>query len=317
MLRSLQYRGTIAFADEEGELALYLFREAIETSKHIGERDMKLAEDYPFTMSDDEPRRFVPSCFEYIGRIHRWHGEWEQAIEEFNRVYEYKETHKNLDGMSGLFNVIAETQLIAGLKEDADRSFEQGWTIAQQSESPELKAMVLSTGITIAIEQDDDIKAQKRLTWFEEVTHNSDVRWIWHTKQITHGIMHIRANATTKATSYLTDGLKVAEEEGDFGKIVQYNRHLAELSLQSNDLGQALHYANNAQQNVTEYDLWRVNDRWDIGEVYLTAARVKLRMNKVNEAEELIDQACEYFQNKKLSHKVYLAHEFRRQIRNS
>lgn len=309
--RSLLYKGTIAFADEEGELALSLFREAIETSKRIGERDMKLAEDYPFSMSYDEPRRFVPSCFEYIGRIHRWHGEWEQAIKEFKRVYEYKETEKNLDGMSGLFNVIAETQLIAGLKEDADRSFEQGWTIAQQSESPELKAMVLSTGITIAIEQEDDIKAKKRLTWFEDVTHNSDVRWIWHKKQMSHGILNMRANAAKKATSFLTDGLKAAEKEGDFGKITQYNRHLAELNLQSNDLGQALHYANNALQ------IARVRDLWEKGEIYMTAARVKVRVNKVNEAKELIEQAYEYFQNKKLSHKAALAQEFRLQIRNA
>jgi hypothetical protein len=49
----------------------------------------------------------------------------------------------------------------------------------------------------------------------------------------------------------------------------------------------------------------------------MTAARVKVRMNKVNEAEKLIEQSFEYFQNRNISHKTQLVQEFRRHIRKT
>ena len=121
----------------------------------------------------------------------------------------------------------------------------------------------------------------------------------------------MQAKATKEATSLLTTGLKAAEEEDEFGLIAQYNLHLVELNLQSNDLDHALHYANNALQITSVHDLW------EQGDVYMTAAHVNERMKRIDEAEELIDQACEYFQNKKLLHKVAMAQDFRRQIRKT
>jgi len=303
-------RGLIASKDGEDERALSLFRETIETSKNIRENDMRLARDYPFAISFYSPRRFIQDCFEHIGDIYRRNGKWPQALKEYKRVYEYKEAEKNIAGMSGLLNVIAETQLTAGFIQDADRSFEQSWTIAEQLDSRVLKAMVLSTGITIALEQEDDDKARRRLILFENLIHDWSTRWTWHKKQMMRGILSMRDKATKEASDFLTVGLKAAEEEEGFGLIVQYSLHLADLNLQSSDLDQALRYANNALR------IARTHDLWDLGEAYMTAARVKVRMNMVNEAEELIEKAFEYFQNKKLSHKAALAQEFRLQIRN-
>lgn len=125
-----------------------------------------------------------------------------------------------------------------------------------------------------------------------------------------NGILSMRANATKKATSLLTAGMTATENDGNFGLVAQYSRHLAELSLQSGELDQALHFASNALQITQAHNLW------EKGEVYMTTARVNLRMNKINEAEKLVEQAFDYFQNKKLTQKAVLAQEFQRQIRN-
>lgn len=184
--RALMSRGIVAFLEDEYDHALSLFTEAIKVVGFTDSSERQITTYYPFYAHYFTPSTLLDDCFEYIGRIHRQRREWEQAIREFERVYERKEAEKNLPGMAGLLNVIAETQLQAGNREGAEQSFEKSWTIAQQTDSSELKAMVLSTGISVAIEMENDVDTKIRLQMFEEVTgDNNDVEWIRYKKQMT------------------------------------------------------------------------------------------------------------------------------------
>jgi tetratricopeptide (TPR) repeat protein len=249
------------------------------------------------------------ACIEFIGNIHRRRSEWNEAIKEFRRVYERKEIEKNLPGMAGLLNVVAETQLQAGATEDAEKSFEQSWAIVQNTDLSELKVMILSTGISIALELENDTNVAKRLKLFEELTHDWDARWIWHKRHMTRGILRMWAGATEQAASLLAVGLKAAEDDYNLGLITQYSIHLAELNLQCGSLDQALRHADTALRTAREHNLW------ELGEACLLSAHARMQVGqKKDEAEELVGQAIEYFQSKNLPHKVALAQSIGRKI---
>jgi tetratricopeptide (TPR) repeat protein len=306
--RALICRGNVAFLGNEGDQGLSLFSEAIQIAGSIEGSDEQISRDYPFYAPYFDPRTLVDDCVEHIGRIHRRLGDWEQAIKEFTRIYKRKEEEKNLPGMAGLLNVIAGTQLQAGVMEDAEQSFQQSWTIAQQTDSSELKAMVLSTGISIAQELENDTGVEKRLQLLEEVSGSLEVEWVWHKINMTKGILSMRAGAIEQATSILAVGLKAAEDDDNLGLITEYTMHLAELNLNCGSLDQALYYADTAVQIAREHSLW------GLGEACLISARVRTQAGKSKEAVTLAEQAIEYFQSKNVPHKAALAQDFRRKI---
>ncbi len=308
---ALQIRGVVAILENEDDQALSFFTEAIKVAELIEDIDERFSKDYPFSENYFTPVEAISYSSEYIARIYRRHGDWHQAIREFKQVYKRKEAVKNLPGMAGLLNVIAETQLLAGTIEEAEQSIEQSWIIGQQTDVVELKAMVLSTGISIALELENDADAETRLQLFEDVTRDWGVEWTWHKSQITRGILRMRAGETDQAVNLLTVGLKAAEENDNLGLITQYSIRLAELNLHSSNLDQALHYADNAFQTAREHSLW------ELGETCLIAAHIRIQMGQNDEATTLIEQAIEYFQSKNLLRKVALAQDFRQKIKDT
>jgi len=300
--RALRSRGVIALLANEDEQALSLFSDAIEIAEPSQGGVGQPSRHHPFV--ENPFAEWVDECIEYIGRIYCRRSEWRQAIEEFKRVHERKQARKNLAGISGLLNMIAETQLLAGETDDAERNFEQSWGLAQKTTSFGLIAMVLSTGISIALELENDTEAEERLHLFEEVTLDWNAGWIWHKRQMTHGILKMRDGATKDAKNLFSAGLDVAEKADDLGLIVQYRIHLAESNLRSGNLDQALHYANTALQTAREHNLWQ------LGDACLITARVKTQANEIDEVKTLIEQAIEHFQSKNLPHKIALAQDF-------
>jgi len=308
LAKAIECRGILAFLDGENEQALSLFREAVAIAQHVEESDKQLFADYPFAGSLYSPHWFVSNCFEYIGRIHRHRGEWHDAVANFRQVYEHKESVKNLPGMAGLLNVIAETQLLAGEKEIADRSFQQSWHIAQQCESLELKAMILSTGISIGLELNNLAQVKQRLELFEDAIRHWDSRWTWHVVQMTRGILSMRADNTDEATRLLSSGLARAEEESELGLIAKYNLHLAALSLQCGKLDLASSYSEAALRISKEFGLW------ELGDAQLMLARIELKSGSTHEARLSVERAIEYFQGKNLLHKALYAHNLKHVI---
>jgi len=171
--------------------------------------------------------------------------------------------------------------------------------------------MVLSTGISIALDQEDDTEAEKRLHRFEEVTCDWNAGWVWHKRQMTHAVLNMRAGAAEEAASLLTAGLKAAQEEGDLGLITRYGMRLAELNLLTGKLNPAVHYADLALQTAREHNLW------DLGAACLVSARAQVRAGKIDEAQSLVELAIEHFQDKKLPHKVAIAKGLLREMRDT
>jgi hypothetical protein len=132
-------------------------------------------------------------------------------------VYALKEKGKNLPGMSGLLNVIAETELMAGNIDDAEQTFQQSWTVAQEVNARNLQSMVLSTGISIALERHENADAEARLRSLEDIMQFQSISWMWHKIQMTRGLLKLRSGATDEAESMFLTGLKVAEEKGEYG----------------------------------------------------------------------------------------------------
>jgi len=297
LAKMLQIQGDLALWDNEHERAESLFAQAISIAFTIWDTksvfqliDERLFLDYPFAESFYSLEWIVSRCRENLGRIYRQRGEWEKAVEQFCYVYERKKARRDVTGTSGLLNVIADTQLLGGAVKKAEISFFQSWRFAQEPHLSELKAMVLSTGISIALELENDAQAKARLQLFEDVTRHWSTQWTWHKKQMTHGILSLRVGAIEDAVRFLTEGFLAAQEEKDQGLIPQYSIQLAALHVRLSNREQALHYMDIALRSAKTQGYWRK------GVALLESARSQMQASFGHETSELISQAIKQFQ---------------------
>ena len=253
--RALMTRAIVAFLEDEFDQAQSIFTQAIKTVELANSNERHVFNDFPFYALYFDTNTLLDDCFEHIGRIHQKRGEWEKAIREFERVYRRKEAEKNLPGMAGLLNVIAETQLQAGFHKEAQQSFERSWVIAEQTDSSELKAMVLSTGISIAIAEEDISSLQARLQLFKEISREWNVGWIWEKRRLAEDILNDYENTVNLNENILLAGLKQAKKDSDLYLITHFNSRLANWYLKSDDLDKALYYANDVLQTVFPKEL--------------------------------------------------------------
>ena len=301
--RTFLARGSIALLENEDDLAFSLFSRAIEYAGSAEHQDPRVLRDYPFVRSY-RSHEVLTNALEGRGRIYRRRSEWQQAIAEFRRVYELKAEEKNQAGMAGLLNVIAETELQAGMLEQAEQSFEQSWAIAEPKGSHELKAMVLSTGISIALQMGNDLNVQERLLTFEGLAQGrSSLKWMWHKIQMTRGALKLRAGALEDALQILSAGLKVALEDREPGLEVQYGMWVAKTLLQRKETAEAWMYAERAVGTASYLNLP------DLGDACMVAARVSMAQGEITRGRALSEQALNYYRSKNLQSKLRLAKE--------
>ncbi|MAT42183.1 MAG: hypothetical protein CL609_07565 [Anaerolineaceae bacterium] len=241
--RVLTTRAFVAFLENEYDEALSFFNRAISSVNDADRNERHILNNFPFYTLYFDTNTLLDDCAEYIGRIHQSRGEWEKAIKKYEQVAERKEAENNLPGMAGLLNLIAETQLEAELFKEAQLSFERSWTIAQQTDNFELKAMVLSTGITIAIAEENISDLQARLQLFREVSHEWNVEWVWEKRRQGEDFLNRFKEPDTINEKILLSGLNQAKEDKDFYLIFQFNSRLANWYLNNDDLDKALQFA--------------------------------------------------------------------------
>lgn len=307
---SLKGMGVVCYSQNQMDEAKRFFESAIDAASQITLDEMRFLNSYLFLNQyfSQIQSQVLSDCIEFIGRIHRENGQWDEAVQAFQRVYTLKEDAGNPPGMSGLLNVIAETQLLSGELDDAELSFQKSWHMVQEIDSNDLRSMILSTGISIAIEKKDRTEVQFRLEKLSEMVEHDDIQWISHKVKITNGVLAMWMENHNLARDYFEQGLRKAQDSQDANLTFDYLKHLAELNLVKQQPNDALRYALKAESIVRDHRLW------GSGDLFLLLSKIYHKLGQIGEATQFHEEALQFFQQKNLTHRIVSAKEWRVQL---
>ena len=238
------------------------------------------------------------NCLEFIARIRRESGEWEQAIQDLWEVYNYKSKHGDRHGEAGLKNIIASTYLMAGEVGVALNIHNEALELAKKLNSQRLVAYILEVGLRIAVKKNDMRLLKKKLTMLESI---NDVRTVHRFQCLIlemNGILALNDKNISYAEKYFEEMLRASEQDIDLSARARAYFGLASCALLADSPNNAEQLALLALENQNKRNSGRK------GDTLILLAKIYYSSGDIITAHEYIDKAFRFFKDRKYHKRV-------------